>query len=219
MWPEIAPTVSVRAAILLAVCLLSPARGMAQGHPDLNGVWLAKKSPKSAAPALLPSVAAALQAREKPDRSSTHCLPGGPLIGAGLYKFVQTPALLIMIFKDVIGYRQIFLDGRAHPEDADPSWMGHSIGHWEGDTLIVDTVALNDRSRLRTYPHTEKLHIVERYRRRDFRHLEVQTFIEDPETFAHPWKLDDKLDLAPDQDLVEYVCNEKNQDARPISAK
>jgi hypothetical protein len=164
--------------IVLVLCVLGPARGVAQGgggahanpaphtpegRPDLTGVWLAKNDPKPDQPALMPAAAAALQKRQE-----THCLPSGPLIGSGLYKFVQTPSVLVIIFKDVIGYRQIFLDGRPHPKEADPSWMGHSIGHWEGDTLVVDTVAINDRSPLEIYPHTEKVHLTERYRRRDF---------------------------------------------------
>jgi hypothetical protein len=204
------------AAALLAAGLVSAVGGRAEsggplprtpeGRPDLTGIWAAKSDPKSQKPVLTPAGAAALEKTR--ESTPAHCLPGSPLIGAGIYKFVQTPALLIVIFKDLIGYRQIFLDGRSHPKDADPSWLGHSIGHWEGDTLVVDTAGLNDRSRLQIYPHTESLHLIERYRRRDRAHLEVLTQIEDPETFARSWKTETELSLAPDQEVLEYVCEE-----------
>src|SRR5437667_387090 len=81
-----------------------------------------------------------------------------------LYKFVQTPTLLVQLAEDEPAYRQIFIDGRKHPENLDPAWKGHSIGRWEGDTLVVDTVGFNDKSWLTDgFPHTEKMHVVERY--------------------------------------------------------
>jgi hypothetical protein len=213
----------VGASALLAAGLLYPAAGTAadgratsagplprtaEGRPDLTGIWAAKTDPKSQKPALTAAGVAALQKLQK--STPARCLPGSPLIGAGVYKLVQTPALLIVMFKDLIGYRQVFLDGRPHPKDADPSWLGHSIGHWEGDTLVVDTIGLNDRSRLQIYPHTEKLHLSERYRRRDLGHLEVRILIEDPDSFARPWKLEAELSLAPNQELSEYVCEENS---------
>ena len=180
-----------------------------EGRPDFTGVWIASSRSKPTAPALLPAAAAAAPNRKLHNSDlEPPCLPGSPLIDTGIYKFVQTPALLLIVFKDLIGYRQVFLDGRLHPKDADPSWMGHSIGRWVGDTLTVDTVALNDRGRLRLYRHGEKLHMTERYRRRDWNRFEVRTSIDDPETFARPWKIDNELSLAPDQDVLEYVCNE-----------
>jgi hypothetical protein len=123
------------------------------------------------------------------------------------------------MFEDVIGYRQVFLDGRAHPKDADPSWMGHSSGHWDGDTLAIDTIGFNDRSWLVLYPHTEKLHITESYRRPDLGHLQVQITIEDPETFTRPWRIKNEWVLAPNEDVQEYVCNENNRDLAHLSAK
>src|SRR4029078_10079621 len=91
------------------------------------------------------------------DGPSGFCLPSGPLLTAPLlFKIIQTPTLLLTLQEDVIAVRQVFMDGRGHPKDRDPSWMGHSIGHWEMDTLVVDTVGLNDRSWVGIYPHTEK---------------------------------------------------------------
>jgi len=204
-------------AALLVAGLLCPAEGAEGRGPlprtpesraDLTGIW-AGKTVKSQKPALTPAGAAALEKLRK--STPVQCLPGSPLIGAGIFKLVQTPALLIVMFKDLIGYRQIFLDGRAHPKDADPSWLGHSIGHWDGDTLVVDTAQLNDRSLLQIYPHSESLHLTERYRRRDLRHLEVQTLIEDPQSFVRPWKVQTELSLSPDQEILEYVCEENGR--------
>src|SRR5262249_51281187 len=136
------------------------------------------------------------------DNPAAHCLPNlwNP-VGPGVYKLVQTPSLLIVIFEDVIGYRQVFLDGRAHPRDWTPSWMGHSTGHWERDTLVVDTLGFNDRSWLDLLPHTEKLHIIERYRRRDLGHMEVRITMEDRDTFSKPYNVHNFWELAPKEDV------------------
>ncbi|MBZ5575518.1 MAG: hypothetical protein LAP40_03035 [Acidobacteriia bacterium] len=207
---------------------LSPPAGPAprtpEGRPDFSGVWLGNDELSPEKPALLPWAAAVMQKRKQRDNivdnPASHCLPSAiPLAGARVYKVVETPALLLEMFKDVIGYRQVFLDGRAHPADPDPSWMGHSIGHWEGDTLAIDTVGFNDRSWLELYPHTEKLHIVERYQRRDLGHLEVRITIQDPGAFTRPWKIHNEWVLAPNQDVLEYVCNENSQDLPHLSAK
>jgi hypothetical protein len=114
--------------------------------------------------------------------------------------------LVVILSEGTPGFRQIFLDGRKHPADPDPSWVGHSIGKWEGDTLIIDTIGFNDRGWMDIYPRTEKLHIVERYRRPDFGHLEIQATIEDSGVFAKPWQINLKWDLAPQEELIEYVC-------------
>jgi len=130
-----------------------------------------------------------------------------------LYKFVQTPKLIVMLWEgNPPGVPQIFMDGRQHPSNADPSWMGHSTGKWEGDTLIVDTVSFNDRSWLGLYPHTEMLHVIERYRRTDFGHMEKETIIEDSGTFTKAWKIHTVWDLALNEEIQEYICNENNQD-------
>src|SRR5439155_543208 len=107
------------------------------------------------------------------DSPTALCLPGWVIPAQPiLYKFVQTPALIVLLFELEPHNRQIFMDGRSHPADPDPTWVGHSVGKWEGDTLVVDTIGYNDRSWLPTaIPHTEKLHVIERYRRPDLAHL------------------------------------------------
>jgi hypothetical protein len=201
-----------------------PVPRTAEGRPDLSGVWNGMKDPNPEEPAFLPWAREVMKQREKVetvvDNPAAHCLPGlVPTEGPGIYKLVQTPAMLLMIFEDVVGYRQIYLDGRPHPKDWSPSWHGHSIGHWERDTLVVDSTGFNDRSWLGLFPHTEQLHMIERFRRRDLGHLELEITIEDPGTFTKPWKRSNVWELAPNQDVLEYVCNENNRDVQHLHAR
>jgi hypothetical protein len=122
---------------------------------------------------------------------------------------------------DVPGHRQVFLDGRSHPEDLQPTWMGHSVGKWEGDTLVVDTVGFNDKTwlSLETSPHTEKMHLTERFRRPDLGHLEVELIIADPEAYAKPWIMKRVSDLAPNEEVQEFICTENNRDVEHMVGK
>jgi hypothetical protein len=196
-----------------------PAPRVPGGKPDLSGVWLSTGDPYPEEPELLPWAAAVRKERAEnfaKDSPHNRCLPGPPpLPGAStpfIAKLVQTRSLVVMLFEDVPGFRQIFLDGRSHPLELEPSWMGHSVGRWEADTLVVDTVGFNDRSWIGLngtssgLPHTEMLHMTERYRRPDFGHLEIQVAFEDPGTFAKPYRGTIKLALAPQEELIEFVC-------------
>jgi len=183
------------------------------GKPDFSGVWLANEDRYPEPPALLPWAAAALQERVGnafKDSPHTRCLPQGlptpASIGPFMAKTVQTPALLVVLFEDSGGFRQIFLDGRSHPPDPDPSWVGHSIGRWDGDTLVVDTIGYNDKSWIGIYPHTEMLHVTERIRRPDVGHLEIRVAFDDPGTFTRPWNQTLNWELAPAEEVVAYVC-------------
>ncbi len=137
------------------------------------------------------------------------CLPAGVLpLGPFFRKFVQTGNLLVVLNEDeIVGYRQIFL-GRQHPADLPPTWQGHSIGRWDGDTLVVDVTGFNTKSVMGLFPHTEQLRVTERYHRRDSGHMDVQVVADDPGALTKPWTLNMVWDLAPDQDLNEYVCTE-----------
>jgi hypothetical protein len=189
-----------------------------EGKPDLSGVWYAQRTIDPGKPEPLPW-ADALQreraANNSKDAPGAHCLPRG-LTNAGAlfpYKLVQTPALLVMIFEDdTPSHRQVFLDGRGHPRDPNPNWMGHSIGHWEGDTLVVDTVGFNDQSWLDSigHPHTEMLHITERLHRVDLGHLEIEFTIEDPGAYSKPWIIKRVADLDTVDEIGEYVCIDKD---------
>jgi len=193
------------------------------GKPDLSGVWNSNDDPNPEEPSMLPWAAALSKKwlenglRESP---SGFCLPGGPLItGPLLYRIVQTPTLFLTLTEDVAPVRQVFLDGRGHLKDLEPTWMGHSIGRWEGDVLVIDTVGMNDKSWLNIYPHTEQLHLIERYRRTDFAHLQVDITIEDPGAFTKPWTIHSVWNLAPGEEIGEYICNENNRDAQHLGLK
>ncbi len=156
----------------------------------------------------------------KPDLSGMNA---SPITRAFPYKFVQTPTLIVAIHEsDTPGVRQIFLDGRGHPADLNPTWQGHSIGRWDRDTLVIDTTGYNDRGwlSLSGIPHTEKLHTVERIRRPDYGHIEVEITMEDPGAFTGPWKRTFTATRAPpDEEIIEFVCNENNRDAGHYTAK
>jgi hypothetical protein len=130
-----------------------------------------------------------------------------------LAKFIQTPALVVVLVEyNVPGVRQIFLDGRPHPSNLQPSWQGHSIGRWENDTLVVDTIGFNDKGWIDgSRPQTEQLHVIERFRRIDLGHMELEITIDDPGAYTKPWKMRRRLQLAPGEEIMEYVCNENNK--------
>ena len=194
----------------------------ASGKPDLGGVWLGNLDPDQTAPDLLPWAAKEFetrQANEQRDNPAAFCLPVPIPITPTLYKFVQTESLLVQIIEDVPSVRQVFLDGRPHPKNLDPSWSGHSIGHWEGDTLVVETVGFNDLSWLiNGAPHTDRMRVVERFRRPDLGHLKLDVTFDDPGAFKAPWDMHLIWTLAPGEEIVEYVCNENNDYKHNIAA-
>jgi len=190
------------------------------GKPDLSGVWYAQRTVDAGKPEPLPWAQALLRERTAnngKDAPGARCLPRGITNAGALFPFrlVQTPTLLVMLFEDDIpSHRQVFLDGRGHPKDPNPMWMGHSIGHWEGDTLVIDTVGFDDRSWLDTqgHPHTEMLRVIERFRRPDLGHLEIEFTIDDPGAYAKSWKIIRASELDTADDVGEYVCTENEKD-------
>jgi hypothetical protein len=137
------------------------------------------------------------------------------------YKIIQNPGLVIILFEAFATFRQIFTDGRSLPVDPNPSWMGYSVGKWEGDTLVVETAGFNDNTWLDTggHPHSDALHVTERYHRRDFGHIDLQITINDPKTYTKPWTVSYPIQLLPDTELLEYVCNENNKDIQHLVGK
>ena len=196
-----------------------PTPRTADGKPDLSGVWYAQRPVDPGKPEPLPWVEALLRERaanNSKDAPGAHCLTRGVTAAGALfpYKLVQTPTLLVMLFEDDIpSHRQVFLDGRGHPKDPNPSWMGHSIGHWEGDALVIDTTGFNDRSWLdpQGHPHTENMRVTERLRRPDLGHLEIEFTIDDPGAYKKKWTMKRIADLDPGDEVGEYVC-ENNDD-------
>jgi hypothetical protein len=195
-----------------------PTPRTSSGKPDLSGVWFAQRTVDPGKPSPLPwadELQRERAANNSKDAPGAHCLPRG-LTNAGAlfpFKLVQTPTLLVMLFEDdTPSHRQVFLDGREHPADPNPNWMGHSIGRWDGDTLVVDTVGFNDQSwlDLAGHPHTEMLHIIERMHRVDLGHLEIEFTIEDPMTYSKPWIIKRVADLNTKDEIGEYVCIDKD---------
>jgi hypothetical protein len=206
---------------------VGPTPRMPDGKPDLSGFWVrGDPSPEAELAQLLPWAEAVVKERianNLKDSPNARCLPSGPLQNAAQGKFVQTPALLVILNEFLGNFRQVFLDGRSHPKDLNPTWIGHAIGHWEGDTLVIDTVDFNDKSWLSTvaypYPHTEMLHVVERYRRPDLGHLELEMTIEDPGTFKKPWAVKRSANLDPTDEIMEFICNENEKDLKHLPDK
>jgi hypothetical protein len=118
-------------------------------------------------------------------------------------------------------YRPIFMDGRALPEDPNPTWWGYSVGHWEEDTLVVQSAGFNDRSWLNFsgHPHSEELRVTERFHRRDFGHIELQVTLEDPKVFTKPITIALDVNFIPDTEMLEYVCNENERDSVHLVGK
>jgi hypothetical protein len=214
----IAEAVRLRAGVKAA-----PAPRTGDGKPDLSGVWEGNDDPYPEQPDLLPWADALVKERianNMKDAPSGRCLPGGPVVtGPFLVKLVQTPPLLVMILEDIVGVRQVYLDGRGPPKEMNPRWYGYATGKWEGDTLVIDTVGFNDKGWINIYPNTEQLHLTERYHRRDLAHLDIVVTIDDPGTFKHPWKLTMVWDLAPNEEVQEFVCEDSNKDAVHLLGK
>jgi hypothetical protein len=148
----------------------------------------------------------------------TYCLPGGVVLSTLLSevtKIVQTPGLTLIML-ELGGTRQVYTDGRKHMADPSPSWLGYSVGKWEGDTLVVDTVGFNGKSWLDImgHPQSEAARVVERYRRRDFGHMDVEITIDDPTWYTKPFTIKVTHLLQPDTDILEYFCTENEQDRR-----
>ena len=147
---------------------------------------------------------------------NVQCVPLGPgyatsadSTGSEMMKIIQTPGLILILNPDLT-YRQIFLDGRALEPAPNPTWMGYSVGRWDGDTLVVESFGFNDRTWLDHdgHPHTEGLRLTERYRRRNFGNLEIEVTFSDPKAYARPWTVAVRAELEPDTEMIEWVCNE-----------
>src|SRR3954447_23069040 len=207
--------------------LAAPAPKAPDGRPDLTGLWQLGIEVGYAANITADLAASDIQpwARElskkrleefgKDDPEITGCIPGGPrhITRGGLSKIIQTPSIIVILFED-LSYRQIFLDGRDLPRDPNPNWMGYSVGRWEGDTLVVTTAGFNDRTWLdfAGHPHSEALRMTERFRRRDFGHMDLQITVDDPSVYAKTLTLNAGGTLAADTELIEYVCLENEKD-------
>ncbi len=159
------------------------------------------------------------------DNPDAHCLPLGLMqlhTHSQPRKMIQSPGVIVILYEANGGVRQIFTDGRALPgADAEPWWFGYSTGKWDGDTLTVQTAALRDLGWLDVEgsPFTESGKIIERFRRVDYGHLEIEVTIDDPKAYTKPWTVTVHQRIMLDTDLIEFVCQENERDAPHLSGK
>jgi hypothetical protein len=229
-----------------------PAPRSADGHVDFSGMWIEKYAalgadtvavepqgrPTADAAVRYPTDAmpyqpwAAAKARQLSDSGTAdpliHCEPYGvPRIWGGPHpaRLIQLPGELVILYERDTAYRVIPTDGRPHPKDADPSWMGNSVASWQGDTLVVDTTDLIEKSWLGTGKnagegnatfHSDALHVIERISRPDFDHLAIQITNEDPKVFTKPWVFTWNMNLVPDETFYEDVTCSNEQDLEHV---
>jgi hypothetical protein len=231
---------AIRSALMaffaLPLCLLAqitphpnPVRSRVSAiTPDLSGVWFIDEYRRTILPNEDPPFQPWAKALlEKRNYDNTHhdpdlavdpterCIPPGiprTMFQPFPWEIVYARDRVLMIFEYQSLIRQIFTDGRKHPDDLEPTYMGHSIGKFEGDTLVVDTVGFNDKTWLDPMglPHTEAMHLSERIRRVDHDTLVDQYTIDDPKAYTKPWTASRTFKLKPDWQIKEYVCTENN---------
>jgi hypothetical protein len=207
--------------------LTAPTPRTPDGKPDLSGMWQPEINPYRFSliqdlkdeSIFRPAAEAIFLQRVRDFRRDdpvTNCLPGGPSeILSTTHRILQTPTVIALLYESGTGrYRQIYIDGRKLPKDPNPTWLGYSVGRWEGDTLVVESAGFNDRTWLDRagHPHSESLRVIERFRRVDFGHMQFEITYEDPETLTKPLALSLTMNYAADTDMLENVCNENNRD-------
>ena len=196
--------------------LAAPAPRGADGHPDLSGPWTGRPAAfRVPDEALTEKSKALVHEREEnylKDRPAFQCQPAGPETLAGWRRIIQTPSLIAIAY-ETLTYRFIFMDGRKLEANPERTWMGYSVGRWEGDTLVVDSFGFNDRTWLdaRGMPHTEALRTTERYVRRTVGQLQVELTVTDPGAFAKSWTVTYDLEFQPDTEMVEAVCEDRSR--------
>ena len=158
------------------------------------------------------------------DNPDAHCLPLGLMqlhTHGQPRKMIQTPGVIVILYEANGGVRQIFTDGRSVPKDPQPWWFGYSVGKWDGETLVVETVGLRDLGWLDVEgsPLTESGRIVERFRRVDYGHLEIEVTIDDPKAYTKPWTVTVHQRVLLDTDLIEFICQENEKDQPHLAAK
>ena len=216
--------------------LSAPAPRLPDGKPDVSGIWnVDNKYVRDLATDLKPGdvpfqpwAKALFDERKDGSHSrednAAHCLPPGtPRINAAPFpwKIIQKPNFIVILYEDFNLWRQVFLDGREIASDATPTWFGYSTGKWDRDTLVVDTKGLNGKAWIDQLgkPATESLLVIERFRRKDFGHMDIQITIDDPRAYTKPWTVTEEANLSPDIELMEFICNENNRDLEHLPDK
>jgi hypothetical protein len=207
----------------------------ADGKPSLSGVWeipyvpdMSKNgraapgaTPAQIGPGALPFTAWGEQEFKNYDPSkfdyTAHCLPMGwtrQMNTPMPVEIMQEPNRIAILFEAWQTFKVIPTDGRDHPKNVDETWMGNSVGRWEGDTLVIDTIGLNDKTRLDTigHPHSNQLHVVEKLTRTDPMHIAYEVTVTDPKAYKEPFQNKRVFTLKPDWELMEYSCEENNKE-------
>jgi hypothetical protein len=199
---------------------------MPDGKPDLSGIWASADNKylqnlaadgievpfQPWAEKLYKERSENLGKGRPSERCLTHGVTDFDALGIN-WKIIQTPGMIAVLYEAYNHYRQIFLDGRPLPKPTQPAYLGYSVGRWEGETLVVETTGFNDVGWLDDggHPQTEALHVTERFRRRDFGHMDLQLTIDDPKAYTKPWGPTLRLNFQPDDELMESICeNEKD---------
>ena len=214
----------------------APAPKMADGKPNLEGIWepngikylinIAADLKPTDVP-FRPEAATLYRARrennglEDPD---ARCLPSGmPRKDAitSPYKILQSPGEVVFLYESRTTFRQVFTDGRPFPKDMQPAWDGYSVGHWDGDTLVIETRGMNGKAWLDSngHPLSDAMHLTEKFRRPDYGHMEIEITIDDPKMYTKPWTIKENPHLLVDTELIEYSCFEDEKDLKHLVGK
>ena len=233
-WRNAPPEANVPRTASGGVDLEAPPPRHANGHVDLQGVWMANdnryirdlaldigeaKVPYQPwARRLTDERKDGAHSREDPD---AHCLPQGvPKIDYVSYpwKLVETPTSVVILFETFTFWRQIFMDGRTQDPSAKPAWMGYSTGHWEGDSLVVETAGFNGKLWLDQigHPTTDRLHVTERFTRTHYGHMRIDVTVDDPGAYTAPWSASQVVHLRSGWEPLEFICEENNQDTENL---
>ena len=212
--------------MLAILTFVAQATGLApktsDGKPDLSGIWrvvndkyLGNLAADNVQVPFTPAAEALYKQRQNTngkDRPADRCLPRGVpaalLVRDHPWKIVQTPAEILVLYDESLHHRQIFLDGRGFPEDPASTWFGYSIAKWEGDTLVAETMGISEQTWIDDggHPHSDQMHLIERFRRRTAGTLEVEFTISDPASYTKPWTATVLFELLPDTELGEHLC-------------
>jgi len=214
--------------------MTAPAPKTPDGKPDLSGVWLGRGYTGNLAKDLKPGEVSfqpwaekvykhRMETNGKDDPQAYCVLSGVPRENVVPYPFKIMNATnneIVILYEALHSYRQIFMDGRPMPKDPNPAWMGYSIGHWDGDTLVVESAGFVDNNWLDNggHPGTEAMHLTERFHRRDFGHIDLNMTVDDPKAYTKPWTVHLEF-TRQDTELIEYVCDENEKDFKHLVGK
>ena len=216
--------------------LNAPAPKAADGRPDLSGIWMAPRIRVDLAQGMKPgdtipftaegrAIYQERRANNGKDDPGARCLPTGIPVRATLqtpFKIIQAPQVTAILYESRTQFRQILTDGRPLPKEVDwPAWQGFSVGHWDGDTFVVDSGGFNGRAWLDQVgtPSSDAFHLTERFHRRDFGHIDLEMIIDDRKMYTRPWSTSAELIFQPDTELLEYICEENEKDSARMVGK